>query len=81
MSTYMKYMLLIDFLDVTFWCEEVSKFSVEMRFFIVLDNIAASLHRNLKCVASERTLSYAMPQCIGILLTLDIIQVMWPFDV
>ncbi len=48
MSTYMKYTLPIGFLAVTFWCEEVSKFGVEMRFFIVFDNIAASLHRNLK---------------------------------
>ncbi len=81
MSTYMKYMLSIGFLAVTFGSEEVSKFGVEMRFFIVFDNIAASLHRNLKRWASERTLSYDMLQCIGILFTLDIIQVTWPFDV
>ncbi len=48
MSTYMKYMLPIGFLAVTFSCEEVSKFGVEMCFFIVFDNIAASLHHNLK---------------------------------
>ncbi len=75
MSTYMKYMLPIGFLAVTFGRAEVSIFGVEMHFFIVFDNIAASLHRNLKCWASERI------QCIGILMTLDIIQVMWPFDV
>ncbi len=71
----MKYMLRMGFLAVTFGSEEVSKLGVEMRFFIVFDNIAASLHRNLKCWASERKLSYAMLQCVGILLTLDIIQV------
>ncbi len=72
MSTYMKYMLPMGFFAVTFCCEEVSKFAVEMRFFIVFDNIAASLHRNPKRWASERTLSYATLQCVGILLTLDI---------
>ncbi len=30
-------------------------------------------------LASERTLSYATPQCVGILLTFFIIQVMWSF--
>ncbi len=49
MSTYMKYTLPIGLLAVAFWCEEVSKFGIEMRFFIVFDNMAASLHRNLKC--------------------------------
>ncbi len=77
----MKYMLPMGFLAVTSGSEEVSKFGVEMRFLIVFDNVTASLHRNLKCWASERTLSYAMLQCIGILLTLDIIQITWPFDV
>ncbi len=81
MSTNMKYMLRMGFLAVTSGCEEVSKFGVEMRFFIGFDNIATSLHCNLKLWASERTLSYAKPQCVGILLTLDIIQVTWPFDV
>ncbi len=33
MSTYIKYMLPIGFLAVTIWCEEVSKFEVEMRFW------------------------------------------------
>ncbi len=61
--------------------EEVSKFGVEMRFFIVFDNIAASLHRNLKRWACERTLSHATLQCVAILLTLDIIQATRPFDV
>ncbi len=69
------------FLAVTFGSKGVSKFGVEMRFFIVFDNIAASLHLNLKRWASERTISYATLQCVGILLTLGIIQVMWPFDV
>ncbi len=32
-------------------------------------------------LASERTLSYTTPQCVGILLTFFINQVMWPFDV
>ncbi len=54
----MKYMLPMGFLGVTSGSEEVSKFGVEMRFFIVFDNIAASLHRNRKRWASERTLSY-----------------------
>ncbi len=67
MSTYMKYMLPMGFLVVTLGSEEVSKFEVEMRFFIVFDNITASLHHNLKRWASERTLSYATLQCVGIL--------------
>ncbi len=77
----MKYMLPMGFLAVTLGSEEVSKFRIEMRFFIIFANIAASLHGNLKRWASERTLSYAMLQFVGILLTLDIIQVTWPFDV
>ncbi len=32
-------------------------------------------------IASEQILSYATPQCVGILLTVYIIQVTWPFDV
>ncbi len=56
MSTYMKYMLRMGFLAITSGSEEVSKFGVEMRFFIVFDNIAVSLHCNLKRWASERTL-------------------------
>ncbi len=69
------------FLAIISGSEEVSKFGVKIHFFIVFDNIAASLHCKLKRWASKRTLSYAMLQCVGILLTLDIIQVTWPFDV
>ncbi len=32
-------------------------------------------------LASEQAVSYATPQCVGILLTFFIIQDMWPFDV
>ncbi len=57
------------------------KFELEIRFLLLFWQRCSILHRNLKHVASERTLSYAMLQCVGILLTLDIIQVTWPFDV
>ncbi len=50
-------------------------------FCCFFDNVTASCTCNFKHWASERTLSYATLQCIAILLTLDIIQVTWLFDV
>ncbi len=61
MSIYMKYMLPICFLAVTFWCEEVSKFGVEMRFFSVFNNIAVSLHQ--MCSKRENTLICHVTMC------------------
>ncbi len=52
-------------------------------------NLLSQVKTHMQCVhtlimwplASERTLSYATPQCIGMLLTVYIFQVTWPFDV
>ncbi len=49
-------------------------------FCCVFDNAAASCTITSN-VGQVREHSYAMLQCVGMLLTLDIIKDTWPFDV
>ncbi len=68
-------------LAVTITQKRIFKIRIRNTFFAAFCQRHSILHHNLKCVTSEWTLSYATLQCVRILLTLDIIQVTWHFDV
>ncbi len=67
-------------LAVTIAYKRIFKIQIRNMFFCFVFDVAAS------CTVTSNMLqasghSYATLQCVGILLTLDVIQVTWPFDV